>query len=69
MTDKPATTPDRPEFERLMKRLGVDEGRLINFHVSWGPDAHKLTPEERCAAINRAMDTAGPEILDVDNGR
>lgn len=40
------------EIERLKERLAG----VRNFHVSWGPEAHKLTPEQRAAEINKALD-------------
>lgn len=45
------------EMERLINRLCHNpDFKLTGFHVSWGPDAHLLTPEERAAELNRAMD-------------
>lgn len=63
MTHIPATT-DRPEFERLAKRLGVDEGRLIDFHVSWGKDAASMTSEQRAGVINHSLDLAEAQEAD-----
>ena len=40
------------EKEKLIKRLLGSK----NFSVSWGPDAHLLTAEERCKIINDAFD-------------
>jgi hypothetical protein len=46
-----------PEEQRLIDRLFNDPTRkTVNFHVSWGPDAHRITREERAAAINHALD-------------
>jgi hypothetical protein len=45
------------EEQRLIDRLFNDPTRkTVNFHVSWGPEAHKISREERCAALNHALD-------------
>jgi hypothetical protein len=43
---------ETPELDRLKDRLAGAR----NFHVSWGPEAHTLTPEQRAAEINKALD-------------
>jgi hypothetical protein len=40
------------EIDKLVKRLSG----VKNFHVSWGPEAHKLSSEQRAKAINDIMD-------------
>jgi len=42
------------EKEKLLKRLKDTE--TIDFNVSWGPDAHKLTEEEKCGVINNIFE-------------
>jgi hypothetical protein len=45
------------EIDKLTSRLFDRPGRThIGFSVSWGPDAHLLTPEQRAAELNRVMD-------------
>ncbi len=50
------------ELERLKERLG---GRFKNFRVTWGPEAHKLTQEERAAQLNKFFDAI--EAGDCEN--
>jgi hypothetical protein len=51
------TATDGPEFRRLSERLfGDPKRKLLNFNVWWGPDAHKLSVEERCAEVNKMFD-------------
>ena len=48
-----------PEEARLIKRLFENDDpskNVLNFHVSWGDDAHKVTREQRAAQINSALD-------------
>lgn len=48
---------ETPEKDRLIDRLFNDPRRkLLNFHVTWGPEAYKLSPEQRAARINHAFD-------------
>lgn len=55
------------ELERLKQRLHGTK----NFHVSWGPEAHLLTTEQRAAELNKAFDAieAGDyeDITDLDD--
>lgn len=61
---------DTPEWDRLCRRLFDDpERRLVNFKVTWGDQAHELTREEACAALNASLDrveaglsVAGPPV-------
>jgi len=47
------------EVQKLVDRLcNNPEKKLVNFHVSWGPEAYKLTPEERAKVLNKALDEA-----------
>lgn len=58
---------DTPEKDKLEEYLFGEESRkLVNFHVSWGPNAHLLSVEERYAAINRALEQAGDVVENVD---
>jgi hypothetical protein len=46
-----------PEMQRLVERLyGNPARRSLNFNAWWGPEAHKLTVEERAASINHMLD-------------
>jgi hypothetical protein len=46
-----------PEMTRLLDRLyGNPKRRVVHFNAWWGPNAHKLTVEERAATINRWLD-------------
>jgi hypothetical protein len=51
---------ETPEMDRLTERLKGAK----NFHVDWGPEAWKMTREERAAELNRALDSL--ENLDCD---
>lgn len=54
---------DTPELDRLKSRLFHTDGlRVRNIHVSWGPLAHTLTPEQRAAEINRALDEVEKQL-------
>ena len=55
-------------LEKLKDRLwGDPENKTHHFHVWWGPDAAKLTPDERAQVILDAMDSAVPfEFNDSD---
>lgn len=58
---------ETPEKDKLQEYLFGEESRkLVNFHVSWGPNAHLLSVEERYAAINRALEQAGDVVENVD---
>lgn len=55
------------ELERLKNRLfGDPTKKVTNFNVFWGPEAHKLTAEERAAEINKALDAPMTLIEDLD---
>lgn len=46
-----------PEMRKLLRRLFETPGRThVRLHVSWGPDAHLLTAEERARHLNEAFD-------------
>lgn len=53
---------EAPEQDRLLARL--NESRVVSAHVSWGPEAENLTPEQRAAAINNIMDQAEEQDRD-----
>jgi hypothetical protein len=45
------------ESQKLIDRLcNNPEKKLVNFHVDWGPEAHKLSVEERAKVINDVLD-------------
>ena len=49
------------EMERLLDRLFPEDGPHIkNIHIEWGPEAHRLTPEERARVINKVLDEVRP---------
>ena len=51
-----------PEMRRLYDRLCADpERKFSGLHMWWGSDA-PVASEERAAAINRWLDTAGSPI-------
>lgn len=59
---------DTPELDKLKARLFHADGLGVrNFHVSWGPLAHTLTPEERAAQINKALDDVERQLLEPRN--
>ncbi len=65
----PAKTPG-PEEQRLLDRLFGDPTRkLVNFHATWGPQAHKATREERAKAINDMLDTPATRLDFADSSR
>lgn len=45
------------EIEKLQARLYDDKTKTHAFlSVTWGPEAHLLTPEERARHLNECMD-------------
>lgn len=57
------------DTEWLKRRLCDDEGRaLVNFHVSWGPRAASMSPEERAAVVNRVIDQVAAGDFEEDPG-
>lgn len=55
------------EKDKFLKRMFDDPNKkLLNFGVSWGPDAYKLTAEERYKALNdvfEAVENGDYEVL------
>ncbi len=50
---------DGSEMARLLKRLYGNEDptkNVLDFKVSWGDDAHKVSVEQRAKQINHALD-------------
>jgi hypothetical protein len=59
-----------PEEARLIDRLFNDPTKVLrNFHVSWGPGAHKATREQRAKAINDMLDAPSTRLDFVDSNR
>ena len=57
------------EIQKLKDRLCDPDRKLVSFGVTWGPEAWKLTPEERAGAINKMLDTAGSRLDFNDSNR
>lgn len=51
-------------LEKLVQRLERD--RVINFSVTWGPEAASLTVEERAGVLLEALDAAADPVEDID---
>lgn len=65
--EKETVTTEFERFKDRLKEMGVKQ-----FHPYWGPEADKLTQEERMAELNRVLDLIESgdckEIFDVEYG-
>ncbi len=56
------------EMERLKERLFPKDGPHIkNIHIEWGPEAHRLTPDERAGAVNKVLDQLEAGDFEIDH--